>query len=80
MFVKCVNNLSKLSNKAFMKEKDYKMNTSETNLSGSDNSLRRRSSLMSLGNVESEETQPNAKIGMSQSMQSLNSAIVDKQA
>lgn len=79
MFVKFVNNLSKLSNKAFMKEKD-KMNTSETNLSGSDNSLRRSSSLMSLGNVESEETEPNAKIGMSQSMQSLNSAIVDKQA
>ncbi|RNA26163.1 ankyrin repeat domain-containing SOWAHB isoform X1 [Brachionus plicatilis] len=78
-FQKTKNNLSKLSNKAFMKDKENKMNTSGTNLSASDSSPRRSSSLMSLGYVESEETEPSAKIGMSQSMQSLNSTIVDEQ-
>lgn len=81
-FQKTKNNLTKLSNKAFTKEKESKMNSSTINLSETkDSSPRRSSSLMSLGNMdtESQESEPNAKIATSQSMQSLNSTIVDEQ-
>lgn len=81
-FQKTKHNLTKLSNKAFTKEKESKMNSSVINLSCTkDGSPRRSSSLMSLGNMHSEcqESEPNVKIGTSQSMQSLNSTIVDEQ-